>query len=345
MKSKKEVEVESTEDLVLDIDDTVNIPMQKVEIEPEVQEVKKTVSKKKQTEDEPEYVNCLRNEVVTVRKVPKLGDRITDPRHVAYNGMFEGCRRTFVVPRLKNGLFYNALTNDEIKFLEHIMGYNPEDDVFSIYKKPESNYWSTANPNFSAQVILDKNDTYLDLSVPIDYIKYKILLANKDLVCPSLEELEEHPKLTYQYVIIRNKEEAEKAIREFSIEEDVMLTLGSIKNNADKLKMIVEIIENKPIAKTASLAELLKLAHKIAKSKPKTFLNVCKDKLLDTKIIINNAIEKGIIIKRGTFHYMKDGNVPLCNAGEDPTLTNAAKFLNEPKNQEMLFRIEAQIKE
>lgn len=347
MKSKKEVEVTESNDVnvISNIDDSFNIPVEPIE-KPEPQEEKKVTTKAKSKDDDNiEYINCLRNEIVTVRKVPKANDWIKDPKHVAYNGMFEGCSRTFVVPKLKNGLYCNVLTNDEIRFLEHVMGFNHEDDVFSIYKKPEVNYWSTANPNFSAQVELDKNDSYLDLSVPVDYIKYKILLANKDLVCPSLEELEERPKLTYQYVLIRKKEEAEKAINEFSTEEEVILTLGAIKNDKDKLKVIIETIENKPIAKTAGIGELLKLAHKIAKQKPKTFLNVAKDKLLDTKVVIDKAIDKGVIIRRGNFYYLKNGNLPLCNAGEDPTLFNAAKFLNEPKNQETLFGIEAQIKE
>lgn len=343
MKSKKE---EITGNNIIDsIDDNFSIPVELVE-KPEIQEQKNVnVKSKGKTNEDIEYINCLRNEKVTIRKIPKVNDWIKNPKHIAYNGMFEGCRRTFVVPKLKNGLYCNILTNDEIKFLEHIMGFNHEDDVFSIYKKPEVNYWSTANPNFSAQVVLDKYDSYLDLSVPTDYIKYKILLANKDLICPSLEELETNPKLTYQYVLIKEKEETEKAINEFSIEEEVILTLGSIKNDKSKLKVIIETIENKPIAKTTNIGELLKLAHKIAKQKPKIFLNVAKDKLLDTKVIIDNAISKGVIIKRGNFYYLKNGNIPLCNAGEDPTLFNAAKFLNEPKNQEMLFGIEAQIKE
>ena len=173
MKSKKEVGVTegNIADAISNIDDSFNIPMESIE-KPEPQEEKKTVAKSKAKDEDVEYVNCLRNEIITIRKVPKANDWIKDPKHVAYNGMFEGCSRTFVVPKLKNGLYCNVLTNDEIRFLEHVMGFNHEDDVFSIYKKPEVNYWSTANPNFSAQVELDKNDSYLDLSVPVDYIKF-----------------------------------------------------------------------------------------------------------------------------------------------------------------------------
>lgn len=341
MKSNKEVNTKTVLDDA-ELDD-MSVPM--VEIPKETKELEvKTKKSSVQTEEKP-FINCLKNEVITIRHIPKKNDWITNPKHVAFGGMFEGSTRVFVTPKLQNGLYCNVLTNEEIRFLEHIMGLNPEDNTFSIYKKPELNYWSTANPNFSAKVVLGKEDSYLDLSVPDDYIKYKILLANKELICPSMDELEQHPKLTYQYVIIRKKEEAEKAINEFSIEEEVILTLGAIKNDKDKLRVIVETIENKPVAKTTSIGELLKLTHKIAKTNPKKFLLVAKDELLDTKVLITNAIDKGLIVKRGSFYYLKDGNLPLCNAGEDPTFVNAAKFLNEPKNQEMMFMIEAQIKE
>ena len=35
--------------------------------------------------------------------------------------------------------------------------------------------------------------------------------------------------------------------------------------------------------------------------------------------------------------YIKESNTPMCGDGEDPTINNAAKWLAEPKNQEILF--------
>ena len=66
----------------------------------------------------------------------------------------------------------------------------------SMYKK-ENNFWSDAYPNGINSVTLHKQDNYFDLSNPVDYIKYKILLANKNLIAPSLQVLEDRPKATY----------------------------------------------------------------------------------------------------------------------------------------------------
>ena len=72
----------------------------------------------------------------------------------------------------------------------------------SIYKK-ENNFWSDANPNGINSVTLHKQDNYFDLSNPVDYIKYKILLANKNLIAPSLQVLEDNnqPELNGRYML------------------------------------------------------------------------------------------------------------------------------------------------
>lgn len=55
-------------------------------------------------------------------------------------------------------------------------------NALSIYKK-EDNYWD------NYQVRLGKGETPLNLSNPNDYINYKVLLANRDFIAPSLEAL------------------------------------------------------------------------------------------------------------------------------------------------------------
>ena len=81
--------------------------------------------------------------------------------------------------------FVNVLTNDEMSYLEEAMGL--QKGALSIYRQPaEENYWSTANPNGLASVTLRKGDNMFDLSNPSEYIAVKILLANKDTICPSM---------------------------------------------------------------------------------------------------------------------------------------------------------------
>ena len=75
-------------------------------------------------------------------------------------------------------------------------------------------------------------------------------------------------------------------------------------------------------------------------------MKIVTDELLPTKVLIKKAIEAGVIAKRGDFLYLRSGNTttPLCNDDQEPTLNVAAKYLNEPKHQELKFSIEAKIK-
>lgn len=108
--------------------------------------------------------------------------------------MSERAIRIFVVPKLTSGVYVNVLTKNEKAFLEQAMGL--EYNALSIHKK-ENNFWDDSNPNGINRVRLTKQDTYLDLSNPEDYIKYKILLANKDFIAPSLQAMQDMPRASY----------------------------------------------------------------------------------------------------------------------------------------------------
>ena len=122
--------------------------------------------------------NCLKNERILVRFVPKEDSNITNPKHILYGGMAEGAVKYYTVPILAStGTYKNILTDDEKAFLESYMGL--EYNALSVYNKT-NNFWA----NFTVR--LTKHDNYLDLSDPNDYIKYKVLLANTDFIADSI---------------------------------------------------------------------------------------------------------------------------------------------------------------
>ena len=79
----------------------------------------------------------------------------------------------------------------------------------------------------------------------------------------------------------------------------------------------------------------------IIDSNPKRFLNVVTDPLLQIKVTLMRAVEEKVVSRRGDYYYY-DGE-PLCGDNESPTITVAAKYLGLPKNQELLFSIQAKI--
>ena len=323
----------------LDLD--MEMPLQEVPRgEIPTKNTKKTQKRAEVSEDA--LVNCLRNERIIVRHVPKLtGMWGNNPKHILAGGMAEGAVRTFVVPRLSSGMFVNVLTDKEKLFLEEVMGL--EYNALSVYKKVD-NFWDDSNENGINKVRLTKQDNYLNLADPEDYIRYKILLANKDYIAPSLQALQDAPKATYQFVIISEGEETKVAKSNMSTTMLCYKEFGKVEDDIDILRVIVETIDGRPTSQTAKLEFLQTKVNSLIQADSKIFLKVITDPMLSTKVLIKKAIEAGLISNRGNYLYLRKDNTPLCEANEEPTLNVAAKYLNSPKHQEVKFALEAKLK-
>lgn len=321
-----------------ELDDTIEVtPLQEVKIE-----TPKPVEKKAIVRDSGSLVNCLRNERVIVRHIPKERGMVTNPKHILFGGMAENAIRTFVVPRLSSGMFVNVLTDSEKAFLEEVMGL--EYNALSIYKKVD-NFWDDSNENGISRVRLTKQDNYFNLADPEDYIRYKILLANKDFIAPSLEALEDAPKMSYQFVIISEGAETKSAKDNMSATMKCYKEFGKVENDINILRTIIEAIDGRPTAPTVKLEFLQTKANQLIQADSKLFLKVITDPMLGTKVLIKRAIEAGLIANRGNYLYLRSDNSPLCENNEEPTLNIAAKYLNSPKHQDIKFTLEAKLKE
>lgn len=287
--------------------------------------------------EKEQLVNCLRNEKICIRYVPRQSHMVTDPKHILYGGMANDATKTFVVPRLTTGTFVNVLTNSEMAFLENYMGMDK--GALSVYRK-QDNFWSDANPLGINSVKLRKQDNYLDLSIPEDYIRYKILLANKEFIAPSQKILEDRPKATYQYVIIEGNEQINSAKRNMDITRECYMEFGKIENDMETLMTIVELLDGRNVAPNTSKEFLHTKIDSFIQSTPKTFLKVVKDETLPTKVLIRRSINAGNIIKRGDYLYLKSDGNPLCGDNEEPVLSVAVNYLNNPKNQAIKLGLE-----
>ena len=324
----KEVEVMLDDDSIMS-----ETPMQQVEVTPK--QTKQKHTKQVAKVEEEAIVNCLRNERVIVKHVPKESGIVRDPKHILYGGMAEGAVRWFTVPRLTSGMYVNVLTNSEKAYLEEIMGL--EYNALSIYNKTD-NYWD------NIQVRLTKQDNILNLADPDDFIKYKVLLANKDFIAPSLQDLEDHPKATYQFVIIHENEETNASKKKMNATMQAYMEFGKIQENADILRLIIETIDGRPTSKNSKIEFLQEKIGKLIQADAKLFVKVATDPLLNTKVLIKKSIEGGLISNRGGMLYLKADGTPLCEDNEEPTLSIAAKYLNMPKHQELKFSLEAKLK-
>lgn len=327
------------------LDNEENVVVEPIKTTQTTQKKTKRMKKVEDNEDNT-LISCLRNERVIVRYIPKTGglwNNTTNPRHVLSGGMAESSFRRFSVPRLaSSGVYYNVLTNSEKEFLEDYMGL--EDGTLSVYKKT-NNFWNDSNSEGINTVVLGKGDNYLDLSNPEDYIRYKILLANKNTIAPSLKALEDAPKATYQYVIIEEGAEIKSMSKNVSATMECYKEFGKIEEDRDTMRVLIELITMRPLDVNTKVDYLKNKINDLIQANPKTFLSLIKDPLLSTKVLIKKSIEGGYIYLKGNYHYLTESNTPLCSRDEEPTLNNAARFLNLPKNQTIKLMLEGKTKE
>ena len=295
---------------------------------------------KKSINEEKPLVNCLKNEQIIIRYLPRQSRMVTNPKHVLFGGMAENATRTFVVPMLSSGRYVNVLTDSEKDFLEELMGLPP--NALSIYKKVD-NFWDDANEAGISKVTLRKQDNYLNLANVEDYIRYKILLANKEYIAPSLEALETNPKATYQFVILTEDSETQSAKKGMTTLMQCYTAYGKIEDEVDTLRVIIETLTGVTVHKNTKKEFLQTKANELIQGNSKMFLKVATDPMLSTKVLIRRCVEEGLIAHRGNQYYIKDGNIPMCEDGE-PTLNVAAQWINLPKNQEIKLSLEAKLK-
>ena len=326
----------------------VNLDMDSLQQEVPMQEIPKHVAEEKKIETavqsdkvEKPLFNCLRNEKVIVRFLPKPSAMVQNPRHVLYGGMSENATRSFVVPRLSTGQFKNILTDDEKAFLEKAMGL--EINALSVYRKND-NFWDDSNPNGIGRVVLHKQDNYLDLSVPADYIKYKILLANKDQIACSMKELQDRPKATFQFVIIEENTESQDAVSRVDIKKKCYMEYGKVEDDANTLRTLLELLEGRPLAPRTKIDFIKSSIDNHIQNNPRVFLSTIQDPLLPLKVLIKRGVDKGLIGMKNDTYYLREDNSPLCEMGEESTLNNAAKYLGDIKRQTLKYTLEAELK-
>lgn len=283
--------------------------------------------------------NPLRKEKIFVRFVPqKTGPASENKRHVLSGGMADGASFTLCVPVLRStGNYKNILTNEEKDYLEKALGldYN----ALSVYNKNGNNYWD----NYRVRIPNAKEGLHLDLSDPEDYIKYKVLLANTDIVAPSVQERMERPQATYRFEIVRQTEEAALENAKMDATMESYKEFMKIENDIDTVRVLVEMLDGRPYDQKTGAAFLRQRVNILIQANAKVFLSQIKDPLLHAKVIIKRSVELGKVSRKADYYYLAADNTPLCESDEKPTLSVAAKFLNTPAHQDIKFLLESEV--
>lgn len=265
-----------------------------------------------------------------VKIVPLKRKRGLLPKEHEASFLFKESYFEICVPMDSMGRMKDPLTAEERAFFESpSSGMDFKENELSITR--EKNYYTTKK----AKIRLKNEVSYLDLSRPDDYMKYKILLTVKDRIALSDDPRE--TKVTHKFALVDENHETQQQLNELDTKLAAYTEYGAIKKDFRSLRHVIMVATGKKVAKNAKLEFLQTEANRLLSNAPEAFLNAVRDKDLETKILIQDAITAKALRKQGIAYYTPGGDLIGNNLAE------AVEFLNNKKNQDLRLVIEKKV--
>jgi hypothetical protein len=217
----------------------------------------------------------------------------------------------------------NGMTQKE--FFEKELG------VDLNWSKQENNFWRTDR---RGRVVITKEGMSLNLNLPLDMLKYLILLANKSAVCPSYED--RNLKATYEFMMVDESKVTTKKLEEANVKSQAYIKFAEIANSKKSTIGFIKSL-GRTIPATATEEWLKGEVLNIVDTNPKYFLEIVNHPQYNERIFVQEAVEVGAIIRKSDKRYTLDNGAEL---GE---LTDTINYLLNPDNQEVKLRIKAKL--
>ncbi len=219
-----------------------------------------------------------------------------------------------VCRKAKNG-YVTGLTKEEETEYEKKLG-----EVPGTLNNRNDAFWSTLETRI-------KTKTILDLSNPLDFLRYKYLSVYGKMICPSVLDQQKYPEAKY----VIHDEEHQAEIEASKIDWKMEASQAFYDLSEESKKEMLTVFGRKNLS-TASPALIKTTLFKLMEDDPKLFVKTVKDPNLKTRVFIERLIEESILTKeRGMYKF---GDDILATGLDDMVI-----FLNSPKNAELVIAI------
>lgn len=269
--------------------------------------------------------NYLINKKVKVVPVPRNGGWLPEDHDGSF--MYSGCFLETCLPiDRKRKQLVQVLTRDEQTFFEKELFLNPGD--LSIYKKID-NFWH------SFRIKLDKEGATLDLSDPIDNLRWRVLVVDPRCA-PSWEQ--RYASGAHMFAIQDEEIETEVKVAKANKRKDAYKFLGKIENSREKMRNVLRVYGADPGKSVKAKVLYTKIDELIEDDTTlNKLLDVINDKHFEMKIFLEDAIKAGAITKKETRYYLPGGD----KIGG--TLLETMDWLKDTMNQDVYLKIKNQV--
>jgi len=258
--------------------------------------------------------------------------------------MFTGTAAKLCVPVRPNGVLVDPLEGmspEAIVELATMLAMKPED--FNVNKK-EKNFWKHEYDGLQGtsykkgeEVSVDKNEKTLDLSNPIDFLEYRVLLANTEFVAPTLAEQKE--KGSYRFVLVDEDEEVITRVKSSDKRKEATKAQLRLEESETRLKNFLRVY-GRTVPATAKKDWLVAEVDKVVEENMDGFLTIVKDPDYENRLFILDAVNAKAIVKTGTDEYSLQGGKKMGKTG---SMKDAIAFIKDPKNQPEVLTIKARL--
>jgi hypothetical protein len=266
----------------------------------------------------------LQNKIVDVRAIVRKGKSWLPEGHDG-EFQFTGAKNGYCVPLESKNTYYKILTDEEQAYLEDKMS---KPQGYLTHFRGHNNFWSS-------EMVFDfgKEGTSLDLSKPIDYIKYKVLKASKS-IAPSFQERFDSPH--YRFYLQDRDEQVKNNASKINKKKLAYSALAKMDVDVTALQNVLFLYGKETDSK--NLDFLNTEIEKIIEKDIDTFLKLVSDPDRELKILINTAVKHKALKKpsRTTF-TLPEGDL-IGNS-----LAEAVAWFKDPLNSEAVATIKARI--
>jgi len=222
----------------------------------------------------------------------------------------------------QTGLYKTGLTKeDEAKYESDL---NLPKGTLS---KRNSDFWGTLDIR-----LFNDKPTYFSIASPLDEIKYKVILQHS-LIANNEMEILNNPMVGFYIEDLESKAKVEEIGLNLEFEAMQILMDSTIEDKRGLLKVYPNTKGVDTFSETMVKTELMKRV----KENPKRFIELSQDPDLKVRILIEDLLNSGKLIKKGSF-YNYEGEVI------GSSIESAISYFKDLKNQSVKLVAEQDIK-
>lgn len=237
----------------------------------------------------------LSNEVIIVNLVKEHNNGLVGKDKDGY-ARLENTSVEYDAPLMSNGGVSTILTPTEQRFLETYLDAGKSAGWMGTYMEEDKSVWRGPK---RYRVLLTDRTLRLNLSNPIDFIKYKILLANTDDISPTYENRLDRKYLFYcQKLEDVDKNNADNIELEFKAME-IILNMGSDLNKMRNALLVIYKGDVTKISSEISIHTCKTMLRDWAMKNTRMFLEIMAGEDYKYQVMLYKGLEKGALVRRG----------------------------------------------